>query len=884
MANILHIDQDEIGQQFVHTALDGLHNIITAVDGPTAIQYCTMIQPDLILMSLTLPKGDRHGLVSRLKMFMPSIPILLIGDENFDESHIPDLMVNFAGILTQPIEAAYFQQYIQTFLPSTPESAAEFTSLPYDVAKRQFEAQISALNQANRRLATLNTISALIGTSLDLEHLTDEILAQINKTITFDSATLFLLKGDILEAAASRGLLSHQRGMNTYSKNEDNSAWWVVKHRLPLIIDDVSSSEYWEPRPELGQIKSWLGAPLIYKNRVVGVLTLDKNELNAFTDVDARYLFTLTYQMAIAVENAQLFEAWEAQATRLKLINEVSKEVNTILNVEDLYQTLGRVIFERLQYDLVAIFRVDAARSLLSLKAIYGHYPAHLEVNHYQQPLRAGLIGRAVAEGVPILANDLLQEKAPPLSVAEFVRARLVTPIFIGNQIEAVIDVGKSQPNAFNDHDLWTLSSLSEQVATVLKNAWLYREVERYSNKLERTIFGRTQRLQAVKQISQVVSQGLAVDELLSVVGQGLLQIFLTDTNDTGQVIIGLLQGANLGLHIHNTSDASNDFTQSKVITRFDPQSLMGQVINQAQPEILHNVTLDDLAPPQFDPQPSLVSNTLLLAPMITGGKIIGLITVKSDAQNIFDESDLETLETLAFQVASAIEHARLIQKTREIAIAEERTRMARDMHDGVAQNLAYLLLQVDRCLNMVEPESKLENLLEKTSELLAENIDELRRNIFDLRPVDLEGRSLFDVLENFVTEFGRRWGMKTTYVVQDRAAQLWLEADVSPEVASSVYRIMQETLSNVRQHASCTHLAVALAVEAGQWFLLHVQDNGIGFDISQTESAPADGGHRGLGLISMRERAEQIGGQLTIESMPGQGTSVLAKLPLRVT
>jgi signal transduction histidine kinase len=247
---------------------------------------------------------------------------------------------------------------------------------------------------------------------------------------------------------------------------------------------------------------------------------------------------------------------------------------------------------------------------------------------------------------------------------------------------------------------------------------------------------------------------------------------------------------------------------------------------------------------------------------------------IESQVAGVFDGSDLEMLETLAFQVASAIEHARLLQKTREIAIVEERTRLARDMHDGVAQNLAYLLIQVDRCLNKVEEETPLEAQLEQIGSLLKQNIDELRRNIFDLRPVELEGKSLFQVFENFVAEFGRRWNLKTICTVPDEAVE------VSPEVERSLYRILQEALSNAQQHAQCGRLSVKLIVENGQWITLEIWDNGRGFDLSRRGQKLRKRKGKGFGLISMRERAESVGGQFTVESIPGQGTRIFARLP----
>ncbi len=1080
MATILYVDYDEAAQQLIESTLGKQYNVVIAADGPTAVQYCAMIQPDLILIDLALPDIDGHELVSRLKMFMPQTPIIVIGNDKLRRDKLQSSIANSNGLLTKPIQVDDLRQSVHALLPPLAALPEFPTPLADDQAVKQFQVQIAALNQANQRLASLNAISALIGTSLDLEHLTDEILAQIHKTIAFDSATLLLLKGDFLEAAASRGFSDYRRGMNIYRRNEKNSAWHAVNNKLPLIIKDVTQNEYWEPRPELSRIRSWLGVPLIYKDRVVGVLTLDKNEPDAFTDIDARYVFTLAYQIAIAVENTQLFEEWEDQATRLKLINEVAREISTILEMNNLFEALAKVIFERLHYDRVAILQVDETRSFLILKAIYGEAPPSISPGIYRQSIEVGLIGKAARTGNSILVNDVTRDNDVFLIEGLTVKSQLVVPIFVENQVEAVINIDRSYINGFSDHDLWTLNSLASQAATALANARLYRDlaqrlrdlavlndasqaltstialdellsiitdrvciallaengyvllvdgtddyltlaaasgsgaadlagvkldihlklfeqailegapclfklspdnpdlfaeldqmlkrkiytllvaplktrgiiiglvilinkqtgdfntndlnllsalsqlmagavenaqlfnqIHAYSDKLERTVQARTERLQAIKKISQVVSRGLDLDNLLAVGGRDISQIFTPDAALPGmvQVTIGLVDGSNLVLRkiydparvdkkepadglsmVSISTGPEGEFDQNaRVLTlKINPKKPIGQVITQGRPFILNEIYTQNLYQLDLGETTHLVSSAMM-APLITGGKTIGLIMVASQATNAFDESDLETLESLAFQVASAVEHARLLQKTREIAIVEERTRLARDMHDGVAQNLAYLLIQVDRCLNMVEEGGKLEKQLEQISALLKQNIEEIRRNIFDLRPVELEGKSLFGVLENFVTEFGQRWNLKTTCVFEGEFVE------VSPEIESSLYRILQETLSNARQHAQCTQLSVKVAIKDNQWVTLEVQDDGRGFDLDPLaqevqrvqpelrDQAQPKKRRSGLGLISMRERAQRVGGQLTVDSQRNQGTRIFAQLPLQV-
>ena len=908
MTTILHIDPDEAAQELIQSVLGQQYNVVTASDTPTAVQYCAMIQPDLILINSVLPNIDGQGLVARLKMFMPQTPILVITDHQpppvsdttygFDDPHARSFPAD--NHLIESIDIAGLLPRVQSLVPA-PVHPSELATLWRDpeLPKTQaiinrFEAQIAALNRANKRLASLNAVSALIGTSLDLEHLTDEILAQIHKTVDFDSATLFLLKGNILEAAASRGLLEYRQGMNTFSENERNSAWRAVYNKLPLIINDVAESKYWEVRPELSKIRSWLGVPLIYKDRVVGVLTLDKNEPNAFTDADARYIFTLAYQIAIAVENAQLFEEWEEQSTRLKLINEVSQEINTLLNVDELFEALARAICERLNYDQVFILEVDQTRSLLTLRAIYGEYPPQLEVGVYQQDINLGLIGAAVQTGQPVLANDVSQGHKLLLTEKLQAQSALIVPFYVSTQVEAVICVARNHVDAFGDQDIWTLSSLASQAGIAIKNAWLYRGLDTYSDELERTIAARTQRLQAIKKFGQVVSQGLDIDELLAVVGRGLGQVFAAESTGEVRITIGLVNGSNVALKTIFEKEQARPGRQNRAANsnaaagcgastvqnhpastiKIDPKTVTGQVITQAKPKILRQINVQDLRPLPAGMSAGIIES-VLMAPLITGGKTIGLIMIESQTPNAYGDGDLETLETLAFQVAGAIEHARLLRKTKELAVIEERTRLARDMHDGVAQNLAYLLIQVDRCLNNVEEGSKLEVQLEQIGALLKQDIDELRRNIFDLRPVELEGKALFKVLENFVTEFGRRWNLQTSCTVPNQVAEL------SPDVERSLYRILQETLSNARQHAECSRLSVTLALKDDQWIALEVQDDGQGFDPGRVSPPPHRRAGKGLGLVSMRERVERVGGQFTVDSAPGRGTRIVALLPL---
>ena len=164
-------------------------------------------------------------------------------------------------------------------------------------------------------------------------------------------------------------------------------------------------------------------------------------------------------------QNAQLFEEWEEQATRLKLINEVAQEINTFLDVDELFEALAKAIFERLQYDHVAILEPDQTRTVLNLKAIFGDCPAHLKAGVYQQEVSRGLLGQAIQTGRPILMNNLSQNQAIITIEGLDIQSVLIIPIFVGTQVEAIICLGQKDRNGFSDQDLWTVSSLGSQAS-----------------------------------------------------------------------------------------------------------------------------------------------------------------------------------------------------------------------------------------------------------------------------------------------------------------------------------------------------------------------------------------------------------------------------------
>ncbi len=211
-------------------------------------------------------------------------------------------------------------------------------------------------------------------------------------------------------------------------------------------------------------------------------------------------------------------------------------------------------------------------------------------------------------------------------------------------------------------------------------------------------------------------------------------------------------------------------------------------------------------------------------------------------------------------------------QKAREAILAEERARIARDLHDGVAQGLYFLGLKLDFLRRQLRRDpAGVAQELKALKQTVQAQIQEVRRTIFALRPVDLEGLGFRQAVEKYVAEFGEQMGLEICLRVDGDLGVL------SPLVEPQLFRVLQEALNNVAKHARARHVEVCFRMEPGGWLELTVADDGIGFP------APADPTPNGkIGLRQMRERVQALQGQMTLESRPGAGTTLQVRIPVQ--
>jgi PAS domain S-box-containing protein len=257
-----------------------------------------------------------------------------------------------------------------------------------------------------------------------------------------------------------------------------------------------------------------------------------------------------------------------------------------------------------------------------------------------------------------------------------------------------------------------------------------------------------------------------------------------------------------------------------------------------------------------------------MFVPLMLREQVIGMLTLTSSEAQSFTQHHATLALAIANQAAIAIENARLYEQAQELAAVEERQRLARELHDSVSQALYGISLGVHTARMQLDRDpQELAESLDYVLELAEAALIEMRALIFELRPESLETEGLVTALSKQAAALQARQNIAVH-------TELCAEPELLLKVKQDLYRVAQEALHNTVKHARASKIDLRLH-QAGKALILEVCDNGRGFD--PTASFP---GH--LGLHSMQERVRSLGGELQIESTPGQGTCIRAEVPGR--
>ncbi|HEX9039064.1 MAG TPA: GAF domain-containing sensor histidine kinase [Ktedonobacterales bacterium] len=256
--------------------------------------------------------------------------------------------------------------------------------------------------------------------------------------------------------------------------------------------------------------------------------------------------------------------------------------------------------------------------------------------------------------------------------------------------------------------------------------------------------------------------------------------------------------------------------------------------------------------------------------PLYANEKKLGVLNVASPDWRELAPDDLALLHAIGDLLGIAVERARLFTRSTQIGALEERNRLAREIHDTLAQGLAAIALQLESVDALLEAGAKAERArpsVERALALTRANLEEARRSVLDLRAVSLEGQTLTQALEALARETALEGGGHVSCAITGGGRPL------PARIEAGLYRIAREALTNVARHAGATRARLTLLMTPEE-ARLTIEDDGHGFD-----PTGVSGGR--YGLLGMTERARLLGGELHVATSPGEGTRIEAIIPL---
>jgi signal transduction histidine kinase len=545
-------------------------------------------------------------------------------------------------------------------------------------------------------------------------------------------------------------------------------------------------------------------------------------------------------------------------------LREVIESIGAELDLRSLLTRIVRLACELLDAEDGAIGLYDEARGVIRTEAIFKMPEEEL---HAEMPSGVGLAGQVLLTRAPVVLEHygMLPH---PMHTELPENAVVGVPLFWGDRLVGVFGLGARPPRRFGPADVETLALFGHHSAIAIENA------RRHESEVRRG-----ERLQALARIGSIITAGLEPRELLQrtadaiheVLGYPNVAIPLLDPEDPGMVVIGVLGG-------HYRDHVEPGVRQP--VTR----GIIGAAVRERRPQLVNDVTAD---PRYISPPGAVGIRAELAVPIMLGEETLGVLNVESASP--FDEEDQTALGVVADHLAVALRNARLFGQAQQLAALEERQRLARDLHDSVVQLLfsATLVAQsVGRAFrrDATEGESQVQRLLELNRAALLE----MRSLVTGLRPTEPVPRELASAESALLgLQRLRREGVAAAlraYAEEIRPDGLLVELEAGAyapqplDREEALYRIGQEALNNVAKHARARRVRVVLQ-SGGDGVRLDVGDDGVGFDPGVlARSWSGSGG--GLGLVSMRERAEALGGRVRIGSSPEGGTVVEVQVP----
>ncbi len=327
-------------------------------------------------------------------------------------------------------------------------------------------------------------VADVLATSLDLDTTLRRVAEVVRKVIDYEIFAILLLNEKTQELRFRFQIgYPAEFAERTRVKVGQGVTGLAAQFRQPILIDDVRDDpRYIEAIPN---VCSELAIPLITKNRVIGVIDIEAREPRAFTEEHNRVLALVASRMAAGIENAQLYTRTTKQARILLLLNEIARELTSILNLDELLGRIAELVRRLIDYQMFSILLLDSSGEKLQHRFSL-RFNENIHLKH-EISLGRGIVGYAAENKQAVLVPDVTKDSRYVQTNPE-TRSELAVPLIYKSKVVGVLDLEHTRRGFFTEDHRRTMTTLAAQIAIAIENARLYEEIERQERRLERDL------------------------------------------------------------------------------------------------------------------------------------------------------------------------------------------------------------------------------------------------------------------------------------------------------------------------------------------------------------------------------------------------------------
>jgi len=691
----------------------------------------------------------------------------------------------------------------------------------------------------------------------------------------------------------------------SYSICEVPRVYNQLRKGRAFVTEDILSTQLApRARKHLKDIeaKSALLLPLFTYRKLSGVLYVSTiKDYHLFTDSEIKLCQTIANLASFALENIELMQNLQEKTTKItqqakslekqykeqSVLLEISQAISQTMDLKKLFEIITHKTTNLLEMDRCAVMLIDEIKGVSHLYTIYSDGKHRYEYDTVQRSIKDfPKLYTQLKNKQIFLTSDIsqsfLSSKEKNNFRKEGIKSILVIPFTLLGKFLGLLALStlKEQHN-FTEDEIKLCQAIANQLSVAVENARLLQDLQEKSAQIQKQAEALEKQFKEqtiLLEISKALSQTLDLKKLFEIVTRETVELLGVDR------AVAMIIDQNTGDFLLFTH-----FSRVKHLPELEnyPKSVedFPDIIEQIKTRQIFRVS--DVAKSSLSSREKKYFRersikSVLSIPFILEGKLLGVLALNNiTKKHVFTESEIKLAQAIANQLSVAIENSRLLElskkHSRELeklslriinAHEDERKNLAGKLHDVIAQDLTAIKFDLKMCQQTIPEQYPLiKDKLEECEKLATQSLENIRNLTSDLRPPILDYFGLASAIRWYINSFK----LRTTLKIKVRITEF--NCQFPPEFETTIYRIIQEGLTNVAKHSQAKRVSISL-YKKGNYARIIIQDNGVGFELENLPEV------HGFGLFRLKENAELLGGKFKIISNKGRGTKLNISLP----